>query len=647
MKREILQGAESLFWAFLTVLCGGAIRLLLADLEGSGTTWFTWRYVALSISLCLLAAPYLFSHEKYRNGSTALSGLGIGLLYGLGINGSGILVSDGPFWDVTALWFYASQTLNTNSQSYEFYISVAWVSVAGFFIAAVSGVVLLSIGEGVAVEIKKANSHNGTNKYRSTETVFGDAKWGRWRSFKKNVGDDHGIVLGEDYDPRKNAKYFDLDDRTTWGEGGKAELITMSPKFQSGHVLIFSSSGGGKTTAVVYPTCITYKHSLIIIDPEFEVLAATKQARLDMGRDVRVIKFGQGIDIIKLLSSITGRRDQVFAQLARLITEPTRYQTSDVSDFFRQEAETMLSGLLNHFVTSGAKNPFFEVLRVISLDEKQFKKELSIILSQKDSAPLLQMILASFVTMDSKMFGSFQSTVKQALKWAPYEELLQMVTTDPKDAPEPLGPNTDLYIQISKSDIKTYPGLIRLIIGSIAHVIDEQPDGHERIMIVDEAKQLGRMAIFETIRDTARKNDLHLIQIFQTTGQIEELYGAAGLETWNDLMAARVYSTTESAKDQESISKMVGEYTADIEGKSKSSSSRGFGIGTPTSGSAKNTSLSKVRLITPDQVRTFPNDGLIIFFRGFDPIVCGKAFSFRRDKWQKYTPFKPRRIKPN
>lgn len=640
MKTELLRGGEALFWAVFAITVGGACRLLLVNFEGIGTTWFTWRYIGLVASIGLIAIPYFFSHPWYRAAAASFAGLGIGLIYGLGINGTSFPASVGPFWDAKALWYYLSQTLNTQSPSHAFYVSVAWVSLTGFLIAAAGAVALFSMGEQQAAEIKKARNHNGTNRYRSSETVFGDAKWGRWLSIKGTVGDDQGIVLGEDYDPRKNPRQFDQRDAKTWGDGGKAGLVTLSPKFQSGHVLVFSSSGGGKTAGIVIPTCLNYTHSLIVIDPEMEILPATEKARTDIGRQVRVIKIGAGLNIIKLLERITDRREQVFAQLARLITEPSKEPTSDVSGFFREEAENVLAGLLNHFVSGKAENPFFEVLKFISFEEEAFKKNLLKLVSNQDEDSLLRITMASYVKMDSRTFTSFQSTVKQALKWAPYQELLNVVASEPEDALDPLGPDTDLYIQICKSDMETYPGLMRLIVGTLAHVIDHKPDGHERIMIVDEAFQLGRLQIFEKIRDTARKNHLHLIQIFQSTGQLEKLYGPTGLETWNDLMAARVYSTTESVKDQENISKMIGEYTADIEGKSKSSSSRGWGIGTPTAGTSQNTSLRNVRLMRPEQLRTLPNDGLIVFFRGFDPIICGKAFSFRRADWQKYTPFK-------
>lgn len=638
LDRNKLSFAEAVAVALLMTTLHYLLRSALVNFEGFGTTGFTWRAVGFAFGLVALWGVYLFAERRWL--AVALSATGLGLVYGLGINGTNYPRTVGTFWDIQALWYYYTDALPRTHPTYPFYASIAWVTATAWIVAIIGAAFSLNSVEKALTEMRSARTHDGTNRYRSRETVFGDAHWGSWGKMVETVGDAEGIVLGEDYDPCKNDKVFDIRKKESWGKGGKADLITLSPKFASGHTLVFSGPGGGKTAGIVIPTCLTYKHSIIVVDPELEILPATKGARIDMGRDVRVIRIDEGIDILKFLGRISERRDQVYAHLAKIITEPSREQTSDVSDFFREEAQNMIAGLLNHYDSKKEANPFRELLNTVSKSEDQFKATVEDIVNNADDGSLLQITLASYNKMDTRTFTSFQSTIKQALKWAPYEALLGLVSSEPDNAVDPLGKNTDLYIQIKKSDMETYPGLVRMIVGTLAYVIDDSPDGHERVMIIDEAFQVGRLKIFERIRDTARKKHLHLMLIFQTSGQLETLYGKAGVRSWNDSMAARVYSTTEDPIDQEEISKMIGEYTADIEGKSKSSSSRGFVMSTPTSSSSNNTSLRNVRLMRPEQLRTLPNDSLIIFFRGFAPILCGKAICFRREEWQEYTPYK-------
>ena len=57
-------------------------------------------------------------------------------------------------------------------------------------------------------EIRASRQHRGANRYRSTETVFGDAQWSNWKDIKKSVGPPGSIVFGENYDPRRKPRRF-------------------------------------------------------------------------------------------------------------------------------------------------------------------------------------------------------------------------------------------------------------------------------------------------------------------------------------------------------------------------------------------------------------------------------------------------------
>ena len=152
---------------------------------------------------------------------------------------------------------------------------------------------------------------------------------------------------------------------------------------------------------------------------------------------------------------------------------------------------------------------------------------------------------------------------------------------------------------------------------------------------------VGRLQGFELIRDTMRKRGLHLMLIFQSIAQLEETYQKTGARAWNNSVAARVYAATDDNEDQAAISRMIGEYTVDIEARSTSTGMRGFGIGTPTDNRTKSVNLQKASLMRPEQVRTLEADGLLVFFKGQNPMICGKALSYRREEWQHVTPFRP------
>ncbi len=173
----------------------------------------------------------------------------------------------------------------------------------GWFLVGALGIRLSAMLLGKSFFIKDT-AKKDRESYRSASSVFGDATLGDWAKLKKKVSSKNSsMVFGEDYDPRKNPSY-NHDDPKTWGKGGKSPLITMDSTYESGHSLVISGSGGGKTAAFLIPTCLTYRHAVVVVDPNGDGLKITRDTRTAMGRNVREVCPGQGIDRVIVKSGV-------------------------------------------------------------------------------------------------------------------------------------------------------------------------------------------------------------------------------------------------------------------------------------------------------------------------------------------------------
>ncbi|WP_419738593.1 type IV secretory system conjugative DNA transfer family protein [Ruegeria sp.] len=638
---------------------------------GLGETGIPWRWAALCMALAFCGLVALYQPRAHKRLAFAIGLVSIGAVWGIGINGTSPYMLPGNYWDIEALWAHLGNTLTTTNPHYTQFVSIARLSGTGLGLALLGMILTIAFGELPVREIRASRKHRGSNRYRSAETVFGDAQWSSWTDIRNIVGDPEGIVLGEDYDPRKTSRRFNPADRATWGPGGTAGLITLSTGFAGGHSLVFAGTGAGKTAGIVFPTALTYRHPIIFMDPQHEIHETVAAARAAMGFEARVIEIGNGIDLIKLLRPWLEKSPIAYMHLADSLVGKQDGLRSEYSQFYASEGATLMSGLLQCLVEGGAKNVFQALYDIISKPEKAFKDHVTEIVEDQEANEAVKKRLGSFAEMEEKLFSNLQSNIKQALNWASFPDMCAVLDADPdvgatgKDTPAPkkgaparnrieaatgkaeddglpdvLGKTTDVYIRLGISDLQSFPGIVRCILSALLYCINEGQDGIERLMIVDEAYQVGRLQGFELLRDTMRKRGLHLMLIFQSTGQLEKLYGKEGVRAWNSSVAARVYGPTEDPTDQAELSRMIGEYTVDIEGKSRSTSLRGFGIGTPSSNVTRNVNLQKANLMRPEQLRTLPNDGLVLFYKGQNPLVCGMAFSFRREEWQGVTPFR-------
>ena len=643
MTREALKLTEAIAAGLLVIpFCWLARAAFIAfenPVTGLGDTGVPWRWVGLGVAvlLCLLIAVFPREHKRV----TLTIGLaGAGLAFGIGFNGPQWYLGPGEFWDIRVLWLYMTDSLATTHARYDTWLSIAWLSAAGLLLAFASALTAVSYLELPLRELRRARQHGATNRYRSKETVFGDANWANWREIRDTVGDPRGIVLGEDYDPRRNPKTYNPRDRTTWGEGGKAELVTMSPDFAGGHSLVFAGTGSGKTVGIVYPTALTYRHPIIFMDPQHEIYETVAAARTEMGFQARVIEVGHGIDLINLLRPWLDQSGIAYMHLADSLVGRQDALKSEYSQFYASEGANIVSGLLEYSVSKRNTNIFKALYKFLAMPEEAFKKSIENIVKDKAANESIKQRLASYAEMDSRNFSNLQANIKQALNWASFPELCDILDSEPANAPPLLDQTTDVYIRIGINDLKSFPGIVRAILAAIVYHVNESRDGIERLMIVDEAYQVGRLQGFELIRDTMRKRGLHLMLIFQSIAQIEQTYQKTGARAWNNSVAARVYAGTDDLEDQGAISRMIGEYTVDVENRSTSTGMRGFGIGTPNDNKTKSINRQRANLMRPEQVRELQEDALLVFFKGQKPMICGKAFSFRRKEWQEITPFR-------
>lgn len=474
---------------------------------------------------------------------------------------------------------------------------------------------------------------------RSSSRVFGTARWGKWSSIRNHVEDPNGIVLGEDYNPLENKRVYSERDSKSWGRGGRADLITMSTGLNGGHVNVFSGTGGGKTAGIVIPTAYTYNHPIIFLDVADEIHKKVSKARADKGFKARVIEPGKGIDLIKLLEPFLKTQDKTFFTLAHALMAPTKELTSDGGRYFTEEAGILAAGLLKHLYMKGEGDLFGAFARILSKNETDLKKYFKEAVAEYPLGEMVPNFLGSYSEADSRTFTSLQSTARQALIWASFDKFGDILSSEPSDAADPLGPKTDIYIKLSMSDIHDFPTIVRLIFATLIFIVEEKKGVGERLMIIDEAYQVGRLKQFELVRDTMRKRGLHIMQIFQSEGQLEELYGRAGVKAWNSSIAARVYTSTEDEDAQKRISQVLGNYTVDVQSQSKAKSSKSFGMDLGSVSQTESLGLQGVPLLRPEEIRQLPDDAQIIFFKGQAPILCGKAFSWRRKEWQQYTPY--------
>ncbi|PZM12944.1 Ti-type conjugative transfer system protein TraG [Rhizobium tubonense] len=531
--------------------------------------------------------------------------------------------------------FYALREFGRLSPSVESG-AVTWSQALSFIdMVAVVGAVVGFMATAVSARISTVVSEPVKRARRGT---FGDADWLSMSAAGRLFPDDGEIVVGERYRVDKETVHelpFDPNDPATWGQGGKAPLLTYKQDFDSTHMLFFAGSGGYKTTSNVLPTALRYTGPLICLDPSTEVAPMVVEHRTRaLGREVMVLDPANPIMGFNVLDGIetSKQKEQDIVGIAHmLLSESVRFESSTGS-YFQSQAHNLLTGLLAHVMLSpeyaGRRN-LRSLRQIVSEPETSVLAMLRDV-QQHSASKFISETLGVFVNMTEQTFSGVYSTASKDTQWLSLDNYAALVCGNTFKPSDLTTGKKDVFLNIPASILRSYPGIGRVIVGSLINAMIEADGAFQRraLFMLDEVDLLGYMRVLEEARDRGRKYGVSMMLLYQSVGQLERHFGKDGAVSWIDGCAFASYAAIKALETARNVSAQCGEMTVEVKG-----SSRNVGWDTKNSASRKSESVNFQRrpLIMPHEItQSMRKDEQIIVVQGHSPIRSGRAIYFRR-----------------
>lgn len=473
---------------------------------------------------------------------------------------------------------------------------------------------------------------------RAKRGTFGDADWLSMSAAGRLFPEDGEIVIGERYRVDREIIHelpFDPNDPATWGQGGKAPLLTYSQDFDSTHMLFFAGSGGYKTTSNVIPTALRYSGPLICLDPSTEVAPMVVEHRREkLGRRVMVLDPTNpimGFNVLEGIETSKQKEQDIVGIAHMLLSESVRFESSTGS-YFQSQAHNLLTGLLAHVMLSpeyaGRRN-LRSLRQIVSEPETSVLAMLRDV-QQNSASKFISETLGVFVNMTEQTFSGVYSTASKDTQWLSLDNYAALVCGNTFKPSDLIGGKIDVFLNIPASILRSYPGIGRVIIGSLINAMIEADGAFQRraLFMLDEVDLLGYMRVLEEARDRGRKYGVSMMLLYQSVGQLERHFGRDGAVSWIDGCAFASYAAIKALETARNVSAQCGEMTVEVKG-----SSRNIGWDTKNSASRKSESVNFQRrpLIMPHEItQSMRKDEQIIVVQGHSPIRCGRAIYFRR-----------------
>ena len=496
-------------------------------------------------------------------------------------------------------------------------------AIVGFMIVAVSARISIVVADPVK---------------RARRATFGDADWMPMSAAAKLFPADGEIVIGERYRVDRETVHelpFDPADRSSWGQGGKAPLLTYKQDFDSTHMLFFAGSGGFKTTSNVVPTALRYTGPLICLDPSTEVapMVVEQRARV-LGREVMVLDPTNpimGFNVLDGIEASKHKEEDIVGIAHMLLSDSARFESSTGS-YFQNQAHNLLTGLLAHVMLSpeyAGRRDLRSLRQIVSEPEPSVLAMLRDIQEHSESN-FVRETLGVFTNMTEQTFSGVYSTASKDTQWLSLASYAALVCGNAFKSRDIVSGKKDVFLNIPASILRSYPGIGRVIIGSLINAMVQADGAFERraLFLLDEVDLLGYMRVLEEARDRGRKYGITMMLMYQSVGQLERHFGKDGATSWIDGCAFASYAAIKALDTARDLSAKCGEMTVEVQGRS-----RNVGWSSSNNGGRRSENISYQRrpLIMPHEVtQSMRKDEQIVIVQGHDPLRCGRAIYFRR-----------------
>ncbi|EFU0737759.1 type IV secretory system conjugative DNA transfer family protein [Escherichia coli] len=405
----------------------------------------------------------------------------------------------------------------------------------------------------------------------------------------------------------------------------------------------------GKGAAIGIPNLLTWRDSIIILDPKQECAKITSKVReLLLGQKVYLLDpFNKKTDGFNPFSYIDLEDDSGAKDLLKLveILFPS-YGQEDAGSHFNNQAGMYFQGLtklLYYFINYNPKwlakyniKPVFCIASVVDLYGSIVTSE---VLDEKDEFFSVNMSdnmryhledafvkIKKYSEKDDKDKSNTDSsfTKKMSLFYLP--SVRACTSFNSFDLRQLRREKMSIYVGINAEDLSLSYDFLNLFFNYVIEItMRENPDfdktlTHTCLMLMDEFPAIGRMESIKKGSGYIAGFNLRLLTIYQNISQLREIYGQEGAKTLMSGHPCRIIYAVSEQDDANEVSEKLGYITTKSKGESKSKSR--------TTSKSESESEAKRALVLPQELGTLQFSEEFIILKGENPIKAEKALYY-------------------
>lgn len=311
------------------------------------------------------------------------------------------------------------------------------------------------------------------------------------------------------------------------------------------NIITIASARTGKGACLIGPNLLRWQDNIFCIDPSGENVEMSWQTRERMGQKVRVLdpfKITKIPDRLRVscnllgginLASLTAREDILSigdGMVARYDVKHAQWDNA---------AADLLSGIAAHVATTLPPDfrTLLDVRRLLMQPKDALRAEFEKMAANPACGGLARagglLGLKSLDARNSSPEGSAVSGARENTKWLDSDAMEAVLFASDFDVSELKTGRCSLFIVLPIRFLGEYSRFLRLFVRCAVNAMEAGGKGGARcLFILDEFYSLGRMDHLQKTAGGLPKTGVHLWPFLQDLGQLVELYGEQGSETF-------------------------------------------------------------------------------------------------------------------
>lgn len=307
------------------------------------------------------------------------------------------------------------------------------------------------------------------------------------------------------------------------------------------HAITIAGAGSGKGTSVIIPNLLRWPHNALVIDPKGENAEATAEAREAMGQTVHVLAPFGAKKVPERFHATYNPLDELDPEALTIkedidaISDGTVMRADPEAANWDDGAQTVISGLIAHVLMTaeeGKKN-LIEVRNILRNDDRLAEAAEAM----KDMEECAGVAQEAASTIFAKEGNYYISNARKNTKWLDSKAMVEALSTSSFSLADLKSRDCTVFLVLPANYLGQHGRFLRLFVrAGIEAMARETETGELRdkqcLFMLDEFFSLGRIDEIAKASGLMRGYGLQLWPILQDLGQLIDMYGREGSETF-------------------------------------------------------------------------------------------------------------------